>query len=297
MGDYLVESAGYDRDGLGIERKDIHLAVNVAGYYSEEQCSQGHLMSVSCPEGRRDYLFCYIAQGGLCLKIDGSESVVQNGVLLIPPQVPYQYYSQPVNDCMELYWIHFTGSYAAQYLKECGLNDGYFFSTERTEELSVSVQTIAREMTFQQIAYDKVTQSLLVYVLALTARYHVSEQHTSRNIDARMQKVIEYIYLWYARELSIKEMASVAALSVSRFSSLFKQTFGLNPLQYIINYRIKRACDLLRHTEYSVSTVAEKVGFSDPLYFSRVFKKQMKVNPTAYRQKMNPDLFMMNLVK
>ena len=216
---------------------------------------------------------------------------------MVPPHVSFQYHSEPIDDCFEIYWIHFSGSHAGRYLEDCGLSGSYFYPTRRMEELIVSIQTMTRELTFRQPNFENVTQSQLMYVLALTSRYYVSDKYATKNIDSRMQKVMEYIYLWYAKDLSLNELAEVASLSVSRFSSLFKQTFGLYPLQYIINYRIKRACDLLRHTEYSITTIAEMVGFEDPLYFSRVFKKQMNVNPTLYRQKMNPELFVINLMK
>ncbi len=297
MGNYLTEKKEYDKEGLGIEVKDAPLAVNEAGYYNEDQCSAGHSMNVSYPKGRKDYLLCYIGKGRVIAAIDGKESALQDGVLLIPPHTPYRYHSEPVDDAFEIYWLHFSGNRAEQYLRDCGLYGQQFFRTKRIEELVVTVHTIVRELTFRQPQFEFVTQSLMLYVLALAARFYQSDKYTTPNVDARMQKVAEYIYLYYGRSLTVKELADVASLSVSRFSSLFKQTFGLYPLQYIINYRLKRACDLLLHTQYSISAIAEMVGFEDPLYFSRAFKKQMGMSPSHYRRIWNPEWYAINRMK
>ena len=65
---------------------------------------------------------------------------------------------------------------------------------------------------------------------------------------------------------------------------MFKRNIGLSPQVYLLNYRIDRACELLRTTDKSVSEVAYSVGFQDYSNFSRQFKARCLKSPTAYRK-------------
>ncbi len=293
MQNYLVEYKECDYNEQGVNDVSSYISVNCAGYYREDDINTLDDMNISRATGRKDYVFCYVAQGTISLIIEDKNYVVEKGFFLIPPAVPHRYNNKGTTSSFEIYWVHFSGYYAEEFIKTCGLNDGYVYRTGIIEEIRNSIPTLVRELTFKLTGYEMIIQALFMYVLSLSARYYHSMQKESKKktIDVRMQKTLEHIYLYYANELSIKELADLCQLSASRFSALFKQTFGLFPLQYIINYRIKRACDLLRHTEYSVTQIAEMVGFEDSLYFSRVFKKQMRICPSQFRSKMNPDMF------
>lgn len=95
---------------------------------------------------------------------------------------------------------------------------------------------------------------------------------------------LEYIQIHFAEELVIGELAAKFGMKSKRFSYLFEQLTGLSPIEYIIEYRISRARELLRTSDFPIAKVAEKVGYLDSFYFSRVFKKHMKMSPSLYRK-------------
>ena len=64
----------------------------------------------------------------------------------------------------------------------------------------------------------------------------------------------------------------------------FKQYMGISPAQYILSLRIMNAQNLLERGVYNIREVAEVVGYENPLYFSRVFKKEVGMSPTEYRK-------------
>lgn len=95
---------------------------------------------------------------------------------------------------------------------------------------------------------------------------------------------LEYIHQHYAEELFISELAREFGMERRRFSKLFEQLTGLAPIQYLTEYRIRKAKELLRTSSYPMAKIAEQVGYSDSFYFSRVFKKYVGMSPSTYRR-------------
>ena len=98
-----------------------------------------------------------------------------------------------------------------------------------------------------------------------------------------MEKAIHYFNENYYRDIKIEDYARQQHMSTCWFIRSFKRYNGLTPMQYILNLRITNAKTLLRTTTYSVAEVAAIVGYDNPLYFSRLFKKQTGLPPSEFR--------------
>ena len=85
--------------------------------------------------------------------------------------------------------------------------------------------------------------------------------------------------------LSISAIAGELFISRSYLYKLFYAEFGISPMRYLTNLRVKRACDMLTATSASVKSVAASVGYANPLYFSKVFRQCTGMTPSAYRDK------------
>lgn len=96
---------------------------------------------------------------------------------------------------------------------------------------------------------------------------------------------LEYIHQHYYEELFVSEIAERFGIERRRFSYLFERLTGLTPIQYLTEYRIRLAKELLKTSTYSIAKVAEEVGYVDSFYFSRVFKKHVKMSPSSYRKR------------
>ena len=83
-------------------------------------------------------------------------------------------------------------------------------------------------------------------------------------------------------DVSVQELAQMCHVSENCFRTLFKQYSGKTPLKFCLEKRIQRAEQLLQSNMYSVSEVAELVGFKDPGYFTKVFKKETGKVPSGY---------------
>lgn len=87
----------------------------------------------------------------------------------------------------------------------------------------------------------------------------------------------------FAEPLSISGLAQELSISADYLRQLFVHWVGEPPVRYLIRKRLEAACDLLRLNQESVATVAERVGISNPYYFSRLFRQRMGMTPSRYR--------------
>lgn len=114
----------------------------------------------------------------------------------------------------------------------------------------------------------------------------VQEEHYDTNYDGRKKyviKAIKWIEDHYQEGTSISEVAEELDISESYLSRLFKTHMGYTFVEYLTNYRIKVAIELLRDHTIKVYEVAEKVGYNDPKYFGILFKKKMGVTPMVFK--------------
>ena len=100
-----------------------------------------------------------------------------------------------------------------------------------------------------------------------------------------MSVVIDHIRKNYcSSSLSLKELAEAAHSTPAYVSSLFKKEIGVSVTEYITSSRMKLAAKLLlQNPDLNLVSVSERVGYEDPYYFSRCFKKQYGVPPSKYR--------------
>ncbi|MFF2175842.1 helix-turn-helix domain-containing protein [Lysinibacillus sp. NPDC058147] len=97
-----------------------------------------------------------------------------------------------------------------------------------------------------------------------------------------IEEAIAYIHRYYMNPLTLDELAELHAMSPKRFSYFFHKHTGFRPIDYLINYRMERASDLLKVSNFPIHDIAISVGYTNPLYFSRVFKKKFGVSPSVY---------------
>jgi AraC-like DNA-binding protein/ABC-type glycerol-3-phosphate transport system substrate-binding protein len=100
-----------------------------------------------------------------------------------------------------------------------------------------------------------------------------------------VRRAVSYIQAHYNSRLTLDEIATHVSLSPTHLKRLFKVNTGTSCVDYIIRLRLARAVDLLENTSYTISEIARQVGYDDPYYFSRLFKKKHSVSPLHYRSR------------
>ncbi len=104
-----------------------------------------------------------------------------------------------------------------------------------------------------------------------------------KSIDRSMLKGILYLENNYMEEISVKELAKMSNMCETGFRAKFHKIKGMSPIEYKNYLRIKRASELFKNEEYTVSLAAETVNIPDICYFSKLFKRHMGVSPREYR--------------
>lgn len=113
-------------------------------------------------------------------------------------------------------------------------------------------------------------------------------QERSRTYSAAVERTLDVIRTRYAEPLRVEDLAAVAHYSPSHLSTLFRQETGTTIGDALLRARLDAAMELLRSTTEPVSAVAQRVGYADMQYFSRVFKRSTGLTPLEYRRKALP---------
>lgn len=101
----------------------------------------------------------------------------------------------------------------------------------------------------------------------------------------RIKQMLQYIHDHCAEELSMKNISQSAAISESECLRCFRTAIGTTPIQYVRQYRIQRAVQLLTTTEEQISAIAEQCGFQDVSYFTKTFREMKGCAPSVFRKK------------
>jgi len=128
--------------------------------------------------------------------------------------------------------------------------------------------------------------SLLVIAGILSAaRTTPPKRATTGGLRAwQLKRVIELLEAEVDRDISLRQLAHEVRMSPFHFARTFKQSTGLPPHQYLMRLRIDRARELLETTRLSVCEIASAVGFNDPSYLARVFRRTIGLTPGEYRR-------------
>ena len=238
------------------------------------------------PRGRLDFQLLYIASGKAHFHFGNEEHIVTAGhMVLYRPKEPqkYEYYGE---DQTQVYWVHFTGGNVTNILRSYNLTDDkkVFYCGSGLE-----YQNLFRNMIYElQMCKENYAEMLEMYlrqIFIMLQRYFISASRTDNaRVVEEIDKATAYFNEHYSEDISIDEYAENNHFSVSWFIRNFKQCTGSTPMQYILSKRIYNAEILLQNPSYNVTEISRIVGYDNPLYFSRIFKKTKGLSPSEYRK-------------
>ena len=112
----------------------------------------------------------------------------------------------------------------------------------------------------------------------------VSEERLLINEDLhRVQRMLAHIHKCYNRELSLEEICRIGDIGKTKATKIFEQYLHMTPVDYLINYRLEIASQMLMNTDNSVTDIALSTGFADSSYFARIFRRRVGCSPLEYR--------------
>ncbi len=242
-------------------------------------------------------LVVVVAGNGTHLQKGGGISISGGNIFLVRPGVSHGYGQI---DGLELYNVLIGEKALKPHIKELreisGFDELFLHEVEeipiaklnshQLAEIMVLVNAIRLESERQDISYGAGTMAYakLLQLIIAVCRLHSAHRRVNIITDARLESVIAYMEQNLDRSLSLKEIASYSAMSISTLNRQFKLATGWSPIDYHIHRRILYAARLLLTTDLSMELVSDRTGFSDANYFARQFRTHMQMSPRQYKQ-------------
>ena len=240
-------------------------------------------------KGRRDYQILYVANGKTHFWFDGREEIVSTGHMVLYKPEEIQKYVYYLEDNPEVFWIHFTGRDVKNILAYHGISlDEHVFYCGVLPDYKALFRKIIQELQLCRYGYEDYIVSLFKDILLLVDRQQHEQKKTTGNVQEQIERAAAYFNENYNTTISIDDYAESLHISTNGFIHTFKQYAGMSPAQYILSLRMVNAQSLLERTTYNIKEISEIVGYENPLYFSRVFKKEIGKSPAQYRKEMIP---------
>ncbi len=278
----MINISGYvtDADEDIVDSKNF-LSVNSCGYYKLAKLSS---FETSRPGGRSDYQLLYVAKGTADFKIDGELMTMEEGSAVIYfPHQP-QYYNYRLENNPEVYWLHFSGTQVETYLKSLDFVNGSLFNVGIKNEYIPIFEKIIRELQVRRKCFFELSNLYALELLSLMSRNMSEGSSNIYRINEQLQNIIELMNKSFPQKQSVTEYAKLCNMSTCWFINCFRTYTGMTPQQYITDIRVAKAKELLSYSSFNISEIASIVGYDNPFYFSRIFKKNTGQSPREYRK-------------
>lgn len=230
----------------------------------------------------------YVVDGKGEFNIQGQRFPVKpNDFVIINPQVEHTELSSP-DEPLEYIVLGINGLSFSNLtpVSEGGHPFSFFNLRDEQKDILRYLNAMVQEATSQSMSYELVCHNLLEILLIKILRHQHFDLEVSKQSKATkdISFIKHYLETYYHESIQLEDLASMTHLSRFYISHSFKKEIGMSPMEYLIDIRIKESKILLRTTNYSISQVADIVGFTTPTYFSKQFRKSTGISPTDYRE-------------
>lgn len=275
--------------------RDVELGVVQSGFQiTEPGYKYGPLI-------RDHYLVHFVksGKGKLYLQKMVYEVDAGNCFLIYPHQIAY--YQADLVEPWEYYWLGLCGFNAEKILQVIGFDYDRMVIPFKNEKICKTITKITDE------GFKHKTEEMTIYLqlgsLLRKVLYHLLDDNRGNNganyikpmedtgelmgkgkyVDQYVNIVSKIIHNSYTENIKVEKIAEKLNINRSYLSATFKENTGMAIKEYLTNYRIEKSCGMLHNKHIPISDISNAVGFDDPFYFSRVFKKQMGCSPSEYR--------------
>ncbi len=252
-----------------------------AGFFPH---ASGHLRERSGLSEQAIFIYC-VKGAGWC-EIAGEMRTVRVGELLVIPLRMDHVYGADEENPWTIYWFHAQGTLLENFLSELKVGAGspLVFLGEDPQVLALFeelLEVLKHGYTPQQMLH---ASQALAHLMAVMIRHRHENWREEPDSQQKINRTVAYMKEHLGQTLMLDQLAALANLSRSRYAALFKEQTGFAPIDYFNRLRMHQACQWLDTTGWSVKGIASRLGYEDPLYFSRVFRAVTEMSPVAYRR-------------
>jgi len=230
-------------------------------------------------------IYCHDGCGKAIIK-ETEYSVEQGEFIIVPAKQSHTYHADE-NNPWTIYWVHFKGTAADAIVsfikKEKKSFKGFMaFSQSPVNLFNEIYSQLERGYSNDNLIYANMS---LWHFLVSVIYNNKLPGAAKRNEKDEIDKAIDFLAERLNQTLSLEDIAAAVNLSSSHFSYVFKRKTGFSPIDYFNHLKIQKACQYLLFTNLRIKEIGDKIGISDPYYFSRLFTKIMGMPPKEYKSK------------
>lgn len=255
--------------------------------YGWEQCDPLHSYG---PYARNHYLFHYVISGAGTLDSTDSKGMTNTyhiksgeGFLISPRQVNTYYADQ--NHPWEYTWVEFDGLRVKEALELAGLSIDHPVYHSNARDLSLELKN---EMLYIAQNSDQSPFHLIGHLYLFLD--YLTRSSASRKIlrggklqDFYIREATSFIEQNFQNDITVEDIAAFCNLNRSYFGKIFRDSVGKSPQEFLISYRMTKAAELLKLTQFPIRDISNAVGYPSQLHFSRAFKKVYGISPREWR--------------
>ncbi len=250
-----------------------------AGFYSQDP-KHGPFTS-AC------FVIYYCIGGKLNLRSATEDWLISSGDIAIIPPGRYHFTASPDSARLTYYWVAFSGKLSTDYTQ-------FISASHRVVHLGLNTELIAQFETLYNLhnlqasvfTLDRfINGANLLKVLLTSIPLTLSRKANQKKGRIDLDRIRRFMAGSLSDPLNLEELAKIVNLSPYHFARTFKKLTGIPPMQYFIQMRLQHACNLLDTTQLPIKQISVAVGYPDPQYFSRIFRRVLGMTPHAYRNK------------
>ncbi len=230
-----------------------------------EKCEPHHSYG---PAVRMYWLLHYVVSGKGRYSVGGDEYTLSEGDAFLIKPGEITVYTADENEPWHYIWVAFEGD--IKKLKELP----YVIRDERLRDIMTRIH--------EYDGYDK-NSDLYSVAQIWNVIWCLCGDSLDSSEASYSSVAVNMIKKQYMKDISVQSLADTLGLERSYFSNIFRRDTGKSPGQFILDYRMEKAVELLKCEKYSVSVIAASVGYSDPFSFSRSFKNYFGVPPQKFK--------------
>ena len=250
-------------------------------------CSKTEPLHSFGPALKPHYILHYILSGKGMFSIGGKNYPLEEGYgFLIAPE-ELAFYQSDEQEPWTYVWVGFSGTKAEEYINSIGLSIAHpVFRSERSEELYQAVRDMMEHNTFG-IANDlRRNGQLSLFLSVIAENVAVTEKNEGNKANTYVRKAVEFIQGNYCNPIKVTDVADYVCINRSYLYTLFQNSLGMSPQQFLMTFRITKATELLQLTSLPIESIAISCGYQDSLVFAKAFRQMKKMSPSAYRKEM-----------
>lgn len=259
-------------------------------HMGKEQCQPYH----ACSASREEFIIHFVLSGAGFYSVNGVTYSLHAGeMFLIRPGGPTVYCAD-TNDPWSYMWIGFKGLRTDAILKQCGFTQNRLVLPSPSESELEECFDELFEHVVQDYAGSLYREAILLKLMALlvkTRSEYLKKEGTHEDFlgkNPHLDAAIDYINTHYMKNISVADIADHVGISQGYLNRIFNERAKLTVQNYLLQFRMYKAANLLVGSTLSVKEIADNVGYADQLVFSKAFKRQFGVSPKNYRTYRDP---------